>query len=289
MDITSILPVFLITLREGVEASLVVGIVMACLAKANKTDLFPSVYGGIAAGIGVSLVLGWLLQYGLSMVGLSSWHYGAVAEQFLKGLVAVSAVGLLSWMLIWMTQQARGLKGEIEASVKSSVAATGIFSLVFIDVLREGVETALFIGSQGGIAFIGAVAGTLTAVGIGLLVFRGGIKINLRQFFQVMGVVLLLIVAGLVVTALKKFEAGFVALAQIEPSWHSWCTGKDSCILGFQVWDLTPILPDRVLPGLLLKTLLGYTQKLYFVQAIAYILFLTGVGGLYWRSINLPK
>jgi high-affinity iron transporter len=285
MDLTSAIPVFLITLREGVEAALIVGIVMACLSKAKATHLFRSVYVGIGAGIGVSVVLGLALTYGIQSVG--EWRYGAVVQHFLKGIVAISAIGLLSWMLIWMTNQARGLKQEIEASVTSSLAAsTGIFSLIFIDVLREGVETVLFVGAQEGMAFVGAIGGILTAVMIGVLIFRGGVRINLKQFFQIMGVVLLLIVGGLVITALRQLDAGMEALNAIVPGW---CHGGDSCILGRQIWDLTTVLPDRQMPGILLKTLFGYREKLYFLQGFAYVLFLATAGTLYWRSLNRKR
>ncbi len=288
MDITTALPVFFVTLREGVEAFLIVGIVMACLAKANARHLFGAVYSGIGLGVLASVGIGLLLKFGFDTVGLTDWKYSVVAEQFLKGLVALTAIGLLSWMLIWMTRQAKTLKSDIEASVRSSLtASTGIFTLIFVDILREGIETVLFVGAQSnGASLIGAVGGIGAAVTIGLLIFRGGVKINLKLFFQIMGIVLLLIVGGLLVTALRKFEAGVFALSQTNPDFNNWCNLKDSCILGRQVWDLTTVLPDRRFPGILLKTLFGYTQKLYIIQAFVYILFLISVGGIYWRSLN---
>ena len=288
MDITTALPVFFVTLREGVEAFLVIGIVMACLAKANARHLFGAVYSGIVLGILASIGIGLLLKFGFDFIGLTDWKYSVVAEQFLKGLVALIAIGLLSWMLIWMTRQAKTLKSDIEASVRSSLtASTGIFTLIFVDVLREGVETVLFVGAQSnGAGLVGAIAGIAVAVTIGLLIFRGGVRINLKLFFQVMGIVLLLIIGGLLVTALRKFEAGVFALSQIAPGFNDWCNLKDSCILGRQVWDLTGILPDREFPGILLKPLFGYTQKLYIIQAFAYTLFLISVGRIYWRSLN---
>ncbi|MDX1977668.1 MAG: FTR1 family protein [Pseudanabaenaceae cyanobacterium bins.68] len=289
MDLSAALPVFVITLREGVEATLIIGIVMACLEKANAPRLIPAVYGGAAAGLGVSVGLGSLLQLVLGAVVLSSWPYSQALQQGLKGTVAVVAIALLSWMLIWMTQQAKGLKAELETAVQNSTAM-GIFSLIFVDVLREGVETVLFLGGQQGAASIlGAIAGLSGAVLIGWLIFRLGVKINLKRFFQVMGVLLLLIVGGLVITALRKFEAMVGAIALIDPSFADFCALKDSCILGVQVWDLSHSLPDRQFPGILLKTLFGYSQKLYLAQAIAYSSFLAVVGSLYWRSLNPSK
>jgi high-affinity iron transporter len=293
MDFTAALPVFFITLREGVEASLVVGIVLACLTKANATHLHRAVYFGVAAGLLGSLLLGGLLEVGFQALGLSTWVYAPVLEPALKGGIALVAIGLLSWMLIWMTQQAKGLKSDVEQSVQSALetnTAWGIFGLIFVAVLREGVETVLFIGAQiqqGWLPALGAIGGILGAIGIGLLIFKGGVKINLRLFFQLMGGLLLLIVAGLVVTALRKFEASLVLLGQVNPTALNWCNHPgDSCILGRQVWDLSAILPDRRFPGILLKALFGYTQQLYLVQAIAYLAFLISVGGLYWKSIQ---
>ncbi len=296
MDLTFALPVFLVTLREGVEAALVVGIVLACLSKAQAMHLHRFVYYGIAAGLLASITLGVLLGAGFQALGLSGWVYAPAMEQAIKGGVAVLAIALLSWMLLWMTQQAKHLKAEVEQSVQASLktdAAWGIFGLIFVAVVREGVETVLFVGAQiqqGWQPAAGAIAGLVGATIIGLLIFQGGVKINLRLFFQLMGAVLLLIVAGLVVTALRKFEASVLLLGQLPVSPLNWCQHPtDSCILGRQVWDLSAILPDRQFPGLLLKALFGYTQQLYLVQAIGYIAFLSGVGSFYWRSLSQPK
>ncbi|MFN3361647.1 MAG: FTR1 family protein, partial [Pseudanabaenaceae cyanobacterium] len=278
MDFAPALPVFLITLREGLEATLVIGIVLAYLTKLGAKHLFPSVYLGIGAGIAASVLLGFAITYGLDRVGLAQWQYALVAKHFLEVLVAVIAIGLLSWMLLWMTQTAKGLKAAIETAVGVAVATgTGIFSLIFIDVLREGVETALFIGAQAqrdGIALGGAIGGIAAAALLGWLLFQGGVKLNLKLFFRVMGFVLLPIVGGLVITALRQLELGIDAWSPISPTVQAWCAGKPSCVLGGQVWDLRAVLPDRQFPGVLLKTLLGYRDRLYLGQGIAYLAFL---------------
>lgn len=134
---------------------------------------------------------------------------------------------------------------------------------------------------------VGAIAGLAGATVIGLLIFKGGRRINLRLFFQIMGSVLLLIVAGLVVTALRKAEAAVGLLGQIDPQWQRLCWGENgSCLLGPTVWDLSDRLPDGKFPGLLFKALLGYTQHLYSLQAIGYVVFLATIGGRYWRSLK---
>jgi high-affinity iron transporter len=293
MDFTSALPVFLITLREGVEAALVVGIVLACLAKANASHLNGAAYRGVGSGVVLSLLLGAIVTWSFQRLGLSTWIYAPAMKQALQGVIAVIAIVLLSWMLIWMTQQAKKLKADVEDSVQSAMGDStgwGIFSLVFIAVLREGIETVLFVGAQvnqGWIPLMGAIAGLTGATGIGLLIFKGGRRINLRLFFQIMGSLLLLIVSGLVLTAFRKAEMTVGLLSQIDVQWHHLCWGENaSCLLGGTVWDLHNRLPDTQFPGLLVKALFGYTEHLYWVQAIAYLAFLSAIGGRYYQSLK---
>lgn len=301
-DLSAALPTFVITLREGVEASLVVGIVMAYLQKAQRTSLYSWVYGGIAAGLLASVAVGWIFLSVLQSLEASNATYAPILKASLEGSFSLIAVGLLSWMLVWMTQQAKSLKSDVEAAVnsalerspdplsKTSIAAgSSILTLVLIAVLREGFETVVFIAAQfqeGFIPILGAIAGLIGAVGIGILLFKLGVKINLRLFFQVMGVLLLLIVSGLVVTTLRHADHAIALLSQTNPAWSQACFSQDSCILGFQVWDASAVLPDRQFPGLLLKAFFGYTQHLYLVQAIAYLIFLITIGGLYFQSLT---
>jgi high-affinity iron transporter len=294
MDISAALPTFVITLREGVEAALVVGIVMAYLKKMNKTQLFPWIYSGIGVGIGGSVLIGAILSFVLLLLQASDQEYSRVIKISLEGLFSVIAIALLSWMLIWMTKQAHSMKGEMEDAVSSALKHTGgewgVFSLITAAVLREGFETVLFIIAQfeqGGIATVGAIAGLLGAVGIGILLFQVGVKINLRRFFQVMGILLLLIVSGLVVTSLRHFDTAVSLMSQIDPQFGSFCISPGtSCLLGPLLWDASQFLPDRQFPGVLLKAFFGYTQRLYLIQAIAYVGFLSTVGSIYIRSLT---
>ena len=198
-------------------------------------------------------------------------------------------------MLVWMTRQARSLKGAIEGTVRSALddsqtAGWSVFSLVCVAVLREGFETVLFIFTNVDAslpAVGGAVAGLLGAVLIGLALFRWGVRIDLKRFFQVMGVLLLLIVGGLVISVFKNLDAALAALGQINPA-ADLCFAQTSCILGPLVWNTSDRLPDRQFPGLLLKVLLGYRDHLYLVQIVAYLGFLAIVGSAYFRSLNPP-
>jgi high-affinity iron transporter len=303
MDFASALPTFVITLREGVEAALVVGIVLAYLKKSGQSQLRTWVYSGVGVGLAISAVVGVMLSWFLQHLGSSNEKYGPVFEPLLEGVFSVVAIGLLSWMLIWMTKNAKGLKASVEGSIGNALnqgrAGLGVFALVFFAVLREGFETVLFIASkfqQGVMPAIGALLGIMSAVGIGVMFFRLGIRLNLRKFFLIMGMLLLFIVAGLVVAALGHFDTAMNTLAGLDRKSANLCFFAErfakpmsrSCILGPMVWNLTAILPDDKFPGIFLSALFGYTQRLFAVQGISYIVFLMTVGSLYMKSLGLP-
>jgi high-affinity iron transporter len=294
MDISAAIPTFVVTLREGVEASLVVGIVLAYLNKAGHRRLNPWVYAGIGVGIAASVLIGIGLNGVLAQLDASEKTYAAVAKPLLEGVFSLVAIALLSWMLIWMTQQAKAMKSEIEGAIAnllddSNGAGWGVFGLITIAVLREGFETVIFISAKfqhGIMPTVGAIAGLIGAVIVGFALFQLGVKINLRLFFQGMGVLLLLIVAGLVISTLRHLDAAALQLVSVAPQWSSLCfDGGKTCFLGPQVWDASGVLPDRQFPGILLKAFFGYTQSLYLVQALSYVVFLGLVGGLYFRSM----
>lgn len=300
MNFTEAIPTFVITLREGVEAALVVGIVLACLKKAEQTHLNSWVYAGVAAGIAASAFVGGLFNQLLYILSTSNQPYAPVIKQLLEGCLGIFAIAMLSWMLIWMTQQARFLKTEVEGAVTAALkgntkAGWGVFGLIFIAVLREGFETVIFVSAQfqqGLTPALGAVAGLLGATIIGSLIFKWGVKIDIRQFFKFMGILLLLIVAGLAVSALKHFDAAAAILSQTDSNYAAICVYFDrtaqlhSCILGPMVWDAAAILPDRQFPGILLKALFGYRDRIYLIQAIAYAIFLVTVGSLYFQKLG---
>jgi high-affinity iron transporter len=296
MDLSAALPTLVVTLREGFEAALVVGIVLACLKKAEQTQLNRWVYQGIGGGIVASVMVGFLLAGVLQGVNSHQSLYTPVIKEILTGIFALVAIAMLSWMLIWMTQQAKSLKAEVEGAIKTALAQNdgagkAVFLLVFIAVLREGFETVLFILAKFQEGFIlptvGAITGLLIASGLGILLFKWGVKINIRLFFQVMGILLLLIVDGLVIGMLKHVDAAVTLLAQIDWRYANWCIiPGDSCLLGPSIWDASGFLSDREFPGVILKSLFGYRQTLYLGQAIAYILFLGIVGGAYFQSLT---
>ena len=204
------------------------------------------------------------------------------------------AIVMLSWMLLWMTRQARSLKAEINQTVANALgnesAGLSIFSLVCIAVLREGFETVLFLFTQSPQtgSVLGVPVGLLGAVLIGFGLFRWGIGINLRLFFQVMGILLLLIVSGLVVSVCRNIDITFAAFSQLSSS-VDLCLGLgQSCMLGPLVWDISQRLPDKQLPGVILKVLFGYRDRIYLIQLLAYGLFWLVIGSRYFRTLNQP-
>ena len=294
MDFTAALPTFIVTLREGFEAALVVGIVMACLKKAEQTQLYRWVYLGILGGIIASVAVGFLLAGVVSGVETAGGIYAPVVKQILEGIFGLVAIAMLSWMLLWMTKQAKSLKGEVEGAISSALDSQGagkaVFLLIFIAVVREGFETVLFILAKfqqdWTLPTLGAVAGLTLATMMGIALFSLGVRINIRLFFQVMGIFLLLIVGGLVMGALKHFDAALALLSQM--SLANYCLwGNSSCILGSQIWNGSSLLPDQQFPGIVLKALFGYRQTLYLGQIIAYVSFLGIVGTAYFQSLGL--
>lgn len=301
MDISAAIPTLLVTLREGFEAALVVGIVLACLAKAQRQSLNRWVYLGVLGGILASIIVGLSLGGIFQAVKKNSGVYAPIITQFLAVIFGLVAIVMLSWMLIWMSKQAKTLKKEVETAIEQTItteeaAGKGIFFLVFIAVLREGFETVLFILAKFQTEWlsptIGGIIGLLLAATLGYLLFKGGIKLNVRLFFQVMGILLLLIVGGLLISVLYHLDQGLILLSEINPAFSQWCLfSHDSCILGSLVADTSEFLPEKEFPGLVLKALFGYRENIYLLQIIAYSLFIAIIGGFYFSTLydNLFK
>ncbi len=296
MNIAAALPTAIVTLREGVEAALVVGIVLACLNKAEKSHLNQWVFGGVIAGMVGSILIGSFLGLGLHQLQYVMPNAEGLLKPILGILFGSIAIIMLSWMLLWMTRQARSLKAEISQTVTTALTneAVGlsIFSLVCIAVLREGFETVLFLFTQPQTlmgSLLGVGMGLLGAILIGFGLFKWGVRINLKLFFQVMGVLLLLIISGLVVSVCRSIDVTFATLSQFNSLSLDLCLGfGQSCVLGPLIWDMSQILPDKQLPGVLLKVLLGYRDHIYLIQVITYVLFWLVIGNRYFRILNQP-
>jgi high-affinity iron transporter len=206
-----------VALREGFEASLVVGIVLAFLDRTGRRDGFSTVWAGVAAAVAISVAAGVVLfTIGAELDGTA----GAVFE----GSAAILAAVLLTWMIFWMRRQARSIRKEIEGRVSTALAqgsAVGLAAIAFVGVLREGVETALFLfstteESSPVVSFVGGLIGLSLAVLLGYAFYRGSSRLNLRIFFQATSFLLLLFAAWLLTKGLHELSEGGV-IPESEP------------------------------------------------------------------------
>jgi high-affinity iron transporter len=270
------LPTYLLSLREGLEAALIIGIVLGALSKIRRNDLSPAVWLGTLSAVGISILTAVLLTtFGMSLEDK--------AEQIFEGVTMLIAAGILTWMIFWMSKQARFLKGELEAGVNKAAASTGrraAFWLAFVAVVREGVELALFItaaffaGDQSQMTtnIIQTLAGTILGLGtaalLGWTLFATTVRLDLRRFFQVTGILLILFAAGLVAHGVHEFnEVGWIP-AVVE-----------------HIWDVNIILDENSLVGQLLRTLFGYNGNPSLTEMIAYFAYLVVVS-IFWRRDN---
>ncbi len=251
----------LIGLREGVEAALIVGIVLGVLSRLGRRDLARHVWGGtLGAGL-LSLGAGGVLY----ALGIS---FEGEAEEIFEGVTMLVAAGLLTWMIFWMKTHGRQLARELEDETRQALQTGGwaLFGLAFFAVLREGLETALFLTaaafqSDGLSIVVGAGIGLALAVLVGALVFRFSVRLNLRTFFNVTGLLLLLVAAGLVAQGVHELqEAGWLPIF-IE-----------------QVWDLNGVLNEKGTVGSFLKAIFGYNGNPSLLEVIAYLTYLIGIG-----------
>lgn len=216
-----------VMLREGFEASLIVGIVLAFLNKTGRRDGFWAVWAGALAAVAISVAVGvTLFAIGAELEGR--------AEAVYEGVVMLAAAGLLTWMIFWMRKQARTIKRHLEEQVQHALvtgSALALALVAFVGVLREGVESALFLiaaieGSDAVVSTLSAVVGVAAAVVLGYLFYKGASRLDLRRFFTITSALLLLFAGWLLARGLHEFQeagvlpeslpllvAAFVALA----------------------------------------------------------------------------
>jgi high-affinity iron transporter len=225
------LPTLVIGLREGLEASLIVGIVAAFLQRNGK----PRDMWALWTGVAIAVVLCTIVAIGLR---LAEEHLPQREQEGLETVIGVIAVGFVTWMILWMRRHARDLKGDLESHAASALATGSAVTLVvmaFLAVLREGFETAVFLlaafqaSSDPATAGAGAAIGIVIAVVIGYGIYKGGVKLNLARFFKVTGFVLVLVAAGLLATAVHTaHEAGWFNAAQTQAVNLTWLVDPGS-------------------------------------------------------------
>lgn len=265
---------FLLSLREGLEAALIIGIVLGALRKMNRADLKPAVWIGVGSASIISLIVALILSWlGASLDG--------VAEKIFEGVTMFLAAAVLTWVIFWMQRQSRSLKVELEAGVRRAAGAAGkiaLFWLAFFAVVREGVELALFLSASTMIFsardnLLGAVVGLAVAIGLGWALYTSTIRMSLRAFFLVTSVMLILFAGGLVAHGVHEFnEIGWIP-AIIEP-----------------VWDTNSILDENSTLGAILKALFGYNGNPSLTELLAYFGYFIAIAfGLFFSRQAIPE
>jgi len=266
------LPSFLLSLREGIEAALIIGILLGALRQVRRPELIPSVWLGTILAVVLSLLGGILL----TSLGLS---FEGAAEQIFEGITMLLAAALLTWMIFWMSRTARDLKSNIEGEVRHAALATGkrgVFFVAFLAILREGIELALFLtasvfASDTLQTLLGALLGLGTAILLGWSIFATIIRLDLRRFFQVTGFLLILFAAGLVAHGVHEFnEVGWIP-SVIE-----------------HLWDVNAFVDENSTFGQLLKALFGYNGNPSLTEMLAYVAYFIAVL-LGLRAANKPR
>jgi len=255
------LSTFIIALREGLEAALIVGILVAYVVRTDRRHLLKPLWTGVSVALIASLALGGLLAF-------TSAELSDRGEELFAGVTSFAAVGLVTWMVFWMKRTARNLRNELHGKIDGALMGGPIsLALVaFFAVAREGLETALFVYSNfktvgvASTATVGLILGLGLAVFLGYAIYNRSVKLDLSKFFTITGVALIIIAAGVLSYGIHEFqELGYLP-------------GVDSFL-----WDVTPWIAKESLLSSLLGGLVGFDTTTSFVQFIGWSIYLLAV------------
>ncbi|MBA2254255.1 MAG: FTR1 family protein [Chloroflexi bacterium] len=275
MDFGALTTGLLTGLREGVEAALIVAIVLAYLAKTGNRRHFSKIWMGAGLAIAASIAIGLLI---FVTVGTFQEPY----EQLFEGVAMLFAAIVVTWMLFWMRRQARSVKGDLQARVDRVLtegSLWGLAALAFTAVIREGIETSLFLTTQAqaaaqnsqagaGSVLVGAVIGLAIAVGLGVVFYQGTRRINIASFFRWTGIALIFIAAGLLSHAVHEFvEIGWIGIATQT------------------AYDISAVMPDNQGIGQFLRAIFGYSDSPEIITLAVHIVYVVVVLVLYLRPV----
>ncbi|HWA66642.1 MAG TPA: iron uptake transporter permease EfeU [Mycobacteriales bacterium] len=259
------LPTFVIGLREGLEAALIVGIIAAFLRKQGRLDLLRWVYVGVGTAIALCVGVGVALR-------VLSDDLPQRQQEGLETIVGALAVGMVTYMVVWMRRHSRDLKGTLEGATAEALragsdrAGKALVLMAFLAVLREGFETVVFLlaafneTGSGASPVAGAIIGIVVAVGLGWGIYRGGVKLNLSKFFRATGLVLVLVAAGLVMTAIHTaHEAGWLDVGQ------------------HQTFDMSWLVRPGSIRASLLTGILGLQPQPVVIELVGWLVYLVPV------------
>lgn len=267
---------FLIGLREGLEASLIVAILIAYLVKSDRRELLPKIWAGVAVAIAISLGFGALLTFGPRNLTFE-------AQEALGGILSIIAVGFVTWMVFWMAKHAKDISGQLHSQIDLAADGSrfGLVLVAFLAVAREGLETALFLwaatqsAADGGSAtgpILSAVLGLLLAVAMGWAFYKGALRINLSKFFAWTGGFLIVVAAGVLAYGFHDLQE-----AGILPG------------LNNLAFDVSHIIEPSSLLGTLLKGIFNFSPATTWVEAAAWLAYVVVVMPLFLLRIRSGK
>ncbi len=260
-----------LSLREGLEVALIIGIVLGALHRTGRSDLNRSLWAGVVSASIVSLLAALLLRaVDKDLVG--------TPEQIFEGVTFLLAAGVLTWMIFWMRRQSSKIKSDLEGKVNQASLGEGgaaLFFLAFIAVLREGIELALYLTassltSTGIQTLLGASAGLIAAGLLGSLLYTSTLRLNLPRFFQVTSVILILFAAGLIAHSVAEFNEAGIIPAVISP-----------------IWNLNALLNDQSIVGTIFSTLFGYHGSPSLTEALSYGVYILAALLTFIKPTNL--
>lgn len=290
------LATFLIGLREGLEAALVVGILVAYLRRLGRQDALPKMWAGVGLAIILALGIGAVLTFG-------AYELTFQAQELIGGGLSLLAVAMVTWMIFWMQRAGRTMKATLEGGIDRALTAGGLWALIaigFVSVAREGIETTLLLWSMvqsfgdAPSALLGALLGLIAAVIIGWLISRGAVRLDLRRFFAWTGGFLVIVAAGVLAYALMDLqEAGvlpgpFTALAPIDAVTGGVAVGWAAFPFGWAFDVSATIAPGGPLASILQATV-GFMPAMTWLQVVAWALYISLVGWLYIRGLRMKR
>ena len=286
------LATFLIGLREGLEAALVVGILVAYLGRIGRRDVLPRLWVGVGLAVALAVGIGAVLTFGAYALTFE-------AQELIGGLLSLVAVGMVTWMIFWMQRTARTMKKTLEGGVDRALATGGLWGIVligFVSVAREGIETTLLLWSMvqsfgdTPSALLGALLGLAAAVLLGWLLARGMLRLDLRVFFGWTGAFLVVVAAGVLAYAVHDLqEAGalpgpFSALAPIGAG-GAVAVGAAGFPFGW-AFDLSASIPPGSPLAAILQATVGFMPQMSWLQVVAWVVYMAIVGTLFVRGLR---
>ncbi|MFT4137209.1 iron uptake transporter permease EfeU [Microbacterium sp.] len=306
---------FLIGLREGLEAALVVGILVAYLSRLGRRDVLPRLWAGVSLAVVLALTIGAVLTFGSYMLTFQ-------ATEIIGGTMSLLAVALVTWMIFWMQRAARTLKRTLEGEVDRALAAGslgprvrgsaqraamrgvtwggGIVVIGFVSVAREGIETTLILWAMvqdfagAPIALLGTVAGLAVAVVLGWAIARGMVRVDLRRFFTWTGGLLIIVAAGVLAYGIHDLQEAavlpgpFSSAAPVDPVTGAVAVGAAGFPFGW-AFDVSTTVPPGGVVATLLQATVGFMPQMSWLQVIVWVAYLALIGTIFFRRAGAAR